>query len=198
MGVGKNARTQRAARASRSAAVTLPPVTRPVPQSSGTPRRPSSGKMRSTEVGFPRATPTLAAEGKIPPAKTAPPKHPDDDAPYRPHPRRSRGSRHPCRLSRVCAGEAGGRPSVRRLVEVAWSGGAVPIVVVAPDPDGQVASALAGRARSLRNRRPCRLGRSVRSRGASPSRAGAWERPTPPFVWPASLVWARRRNGHLT
>ena len=37
-----------------------------------------------------------------------------------------------------------GQPRVRRLVDTAWSGGALPIVVVSPDPDGAVAAALAG------------------------------------------------------
>src|SRR5260221_12313184 len=37
-----------------------------------------------------------------------------------------------------------GVPRVRRLADVAWSGGAVPIVVVAPDPSGSVQAALAG------------------------------------------------------
>jgi CTP:molybdopterin cytidylyltransferase MocA len=37
-----------------------------------------------------------------------------------------------------------GQPRVRRLVDLAWSGGALPIVVVAPDPDGTVGLALAG------------------------------------------------------
>ncbi len=37
-----------------------------------------------------------------------------------------------------------GQPRVRRLVDLAWSGGALPIVVVSPDPDGTVAAALAG------------------------------------------------------
>lgn len=37
-----------------------------------------------------------------------------------------------------------GVPRVRRLADVAWSGGAVPITVVAPDPDGAVQAALAG------------------------------------------------------
>ena len=37
-----------------------------------------------------------------------------------------------------------GQPRVRRLVDIAWSGGALPVVVVAPDPDGAVAAALAG------------------------------------------------------
>jgi CTP:molybdopterin cytidylyltransferase MocA len=37
-----------------------------------------------------------------------------------------------------------GQPRVRRLVDLAWSGGALPIVVVSPDPDGSVAASLAG------------------------------------------------------
>jgi CTP:molybdopterin cytidylyltransferase MocA len=37
-----------------------------------------------------------------------------------------------------------GLPRVRRLADLAWSGGAVPIVVVAPDPTGGVLAALAG------------------------------------------------------
>ena len=34
-------------------------------------------------------------------------------------------------------------PNARRLTEAAWAGGALPIVVVAPDPDGAVTAALA-------------------------------------------------------
>jgi CTP:molybdopterin cytidylyltransferase MocA len=37
-----------------------------------------------------------------------------------------------------------GVPRVRRLADIAWAGGAFPVVVVAPDPDGAVAVALAG------------------------------------------------------
>lgn len=37
-----------------------------------------------------------------------------------------------------------GVPRIRRLANVAWAGGAVPIAVVAPDPDGTVKAALAG------------------------------------------------------
>src|ERR1700741_4385275 len=32
-----------------------------------------------------------------------------------------------------------GQPRVRRLVDIAWSGGALPVVVISPDPDGGVA-----------------------------------------------------------
>jgi CTP:molybdopterin cytidylyltransferase MocA len=37
-----------------------------------------------------------------------------------------------------------GTPNVRRLVDLAWAGGAMPVVVVAPDREGTVAAALAG------------------------------------------------------
>jgi CTP:molybdopterin cytidylyltransferase MocA len=37
-----------------------------------------------------------------------------------------------------------GQPRVRRLVDLAWSGGALPIVVLSPDPLGAVAATLAG------------------------------------------------------
>jgi CTP:molybdopterin cytidylyltransferase MocA len=40
--------------------------------------------------------------------------------------------------------DADGLAAVRRIADVAWSGGAVPIVVVAHDPGGAVAAALAG------------------------------------------------------
>ena len=36
------------------------------------------------------------------------------------------------------------QPRVRRLVDLAWSGGALPIVVLSPDPSGAVAASLAG------------------------------------------------------
>jgi len=37
-----------------------------------------------------------------------------------------------------------GTPNVRRLVDLAWAGGAFPVIVVAPDPDGLIAAALSG------------------------------------------------------
>lgn len=40
--------------------------------------------------------------------------------------------------------DVGGTPNVRRLVDLAWAGGALPVVVIAVDPDGAVAAALAG------------------------------------------------------
>lgn len=40
--------------------------------------------------------------------------------------------------------ETTGQPRVRRLVDLAWSGGALPIIVVSPDPIGAVAATLNG------------------------------------------------------
>jgi hypothetical protein len=40
--------------------------------------------------------------------------------------------------------DATGRTAVRRIVDAAWAGGAMPIIVVAADPDAEVAAALAG------------------------------------------------------
>jgi len=40
--------------------------------------------------------------------------------------------------------DAVGRSAVRRIVDVAWAGGALPIIVVADDPDGEVTRVLAG------------------------------------------------------
>jgi hypothetical protein len=39
-----------------------------------------------------------------------------------------------------------GQARVRRITDAAWSGGALPIVVVAADPDGRVAAAQAAAA----------------------------------------------------
>jgi CTP:molybdopterin cytidylyltransferase MocA len=41
-------------------------------------------------------------------------------------------------------GDIEGVPRVRRLADLAWAGGAVPVIVVAPDPEGAVVAALAG------------------------------------------------------
>ena len=45
--------------------------------------------------------------------------------------------------------DAEGVPRVRRIVDAAWSGGALPVVVVSFDPDGTIAAALAGAAVTL-------------------------------------------------
>ena len=65
---------------------------------------------------------------------------------------------------------ADGLPGVRRIADAAWSGGAMPLVVVAHDPEGAVAAALAGAPVTLAEPRRPREGRLARWRGASTSR----------------------------
>ena len=40
--------------------------------------------------------------------------------------------------------DAAGRVAARRIVDAAWAGGALPIIVVSADPDGRLAAALVG------------------------------------------------------
>jgi CTP:molybdopterin cytidylyltransferase MocA len=82
-----------------------------------------------------------------------------------------------------------GRPLVRRLAEAAWSGGAVPVVVVTPDPDGVVANALAGSAAILAEPAPPSrgpIGQIVR--GITVAR-GSVAGTDAALIWPARLAW---------
>jgi CTP:molybdopterin cytidylyltransferase MocA len=85
--------------------------------------------------------------------------------------------------------DADGLPRVRRLVDVAWSGGALPVIVVAPDPDGAVANALAGAEVTLATPAPVEGGPVAQiARGIDV--AGAEVRETSAaLVWPARLCW---------
>ena len=40
--------------------------------------------------------------------------------------------------------DADGEPAIRRVAHAAWSGGALPVVIVAVDPHGEIAAAVAG------------------------------------------------------
>jgi CTP:molybdopterin cytidylyltransferase MocA len=85
--------------------------------------------------------------------------------------------------------DAEGQPRVRRLVDIAWSGGAVPIVVVAPDPDGLVAAALAGAPVTLAEPAPIAGGPVGQiARGLSVA-AGLVSETDAALVWPARMVW---------
>ena len=59
--------------------------------------------------------------------------------------------------------DADGTPGVRRLTDVAWSGGATPVVVCSFDPDGAVTAALANAEATLVDPVDPRAGRSPRS-----------------------------------
>ena len=82
-----------------------------------------------------------------------------------------------------------GLPRVRRLADVAWSGGAVPIVVVSPDPDGSVATALAGAPVVLAEPAPDEGGPVAQiARGIDVAKKSVRDTHAA-LIWPARLVW---------
>jgi CTP:molybdopterin cytidylyltransferase MocA len=86
-------------------------------------------------------------------------------------------------------GEVDGLPRVRRLADVAWSGGAVPVIVVAPDPVGGVAAALQGASATLVSPAPLAtgpVGQIVRGIDAATSAVAEGDGA---IVWPARFHW---------
>ncbi len=85
--------------------------------------------------------------------------------------------------------DAEGLPRVRRIVDAAWSGGAIPIVVVAPDPDGGVAAALTGAPVTLAEPAPADGGPVAQiARGIDVAVAEVRETDAA-IVWPARYAW---------
>jgi CTP:molybdopterin cytidylyltransferase MocA len=85
--------------------------------------------------------------------------------------------------------EIDGRPLVRRLVEAAWAGGAVPIVVVCADPSGSVAEALAGAKVTLAVPAPPDGGPVAQiCRGIDVARSAVVET-VAAIIWPARMAW---------
>lgn len=83
--------------------------------------------------------------------------------------------------------DAAGRPAVRRIVDAAWAGGALPIVVVAPDADGSVAAALVGTAAVVVDPGAA-SGPAAAARGlAAAVEAVAETRAI--LLWPARMTW---------
>jgi len=86
--------------------------------------------------------------------------------------------------------DAAGVARVRRIADAAWAGGAMPIIVVAEDPDGKVAAALAGAPVTLAAPAPvdggpvAQIARGVDLANAEISGTAA------AMVWPARLCWA--------
>ena len=82
-----------------------------------------------------------------------------------------------------------GQPRVRRLADLAWSGGALPIVVVSADPDGAVAAALAGTEAVHANLAAVEEGpRGQMLRGAEAALAEVHDT-TAVLIWPARMTW---------
>ncbi len=85
--------------------------------------------------------------------------------------------------------DADGTPAVRRLADVAWAGGATPVVIVSFDPDGQVSAALANAEVTLAvpvdaARGP--VGQIVHGMQAA---VGLVTETDAALVWPARMAW---------
>jgi CTP:molybdopterin cytidylyltransferase MocA len=85
--------------------------------------------------------------------------------------------------------DAAGRPTVRRLVEAAWAGGALPIVVVALEREGQVAAALAGSPAVLAEPAPAEAGPVGQIAHGIRVAAEQVRETEAALVWPARLAW---------
>ncbi len=82
-----------------------------------------------------------------------------------------------------------GQPRVRRLADLAWSGGALPVVVLSPDPDGAVAAALSGSEAVLGSPAPVETGPVGQMvRGAELALADVVDT-SAVLLWPARLTW---------
>jgi CTP:molybdopterin cytidylyltransferase MocA len=82
-----------------------------------------------------------------------------------------------------------GQARVRRLVDIAWSGGALPVIVLAPDPDGSVAASILGTEAILGSPAPRQAGHVGQMvRGMELARSEVRET-TAALIWPASMVW---------
>ena len=80
-------------------------------------------------------------------------------------------------------------PAVRRISEAAWSGGAIPVVVVSFDPEGSVAAALVGTEAQLIAPAPVAdgpVGQICRGIDAAIGLVGETDAA---LIWPAGMVW---------
>ncbi|MEO8469205.1 MAG: NTP transferase domain-containing protein [Chloroflexota bacterium] len=89
----------------------------------------------------------------------------------------------------VALADAEGVTRVRRIVDSAWSGGAMPIVVLAADPDGAMAAALAGAPVTLAEPAPMDQGRVAQFlRGIEVAMAEV-SGTSGVLFWPARMAW---------
>ena len=85
--------------------------------------------------------------------------------------------------------ETMGQPRVRRLVDLAWSGGALPSVVLSPDPIGAVAATLTGSEATHGLPAPEEAGPVGQMvRGVELARAEVGET-SAALLWPARMAW---------
>ena len=82
-----------------------------------------------------------------------------------------------------------GQPRVRRLVDIAWSGGALPVVVVAPDEEGAVAAALVGSEAVYGAPEPSEAGAAGQMVRGAELALGEVRDTSAILIWPAQMTW---------
>lgn len=82
-----------------------------------------------------------------------------------------------------------GQPRVRRLADIAWAGGALPVIVVAPDADGSVAKALAGAEATHGLPAPEGQGPVGQMLRAASLAQAAVSGTSAVLLWPARMTW---------
>lgn len=85
--------------------------------------------------------------------------------------------------------DADGLPAVRRIAEVAWSGGAIPVVVVSADPNGSVAAALVGTEAHLIASAPVAAGPVGQICHGIDAAVGLVGETDGVLIWPAAMAW---------
>ena len=82
-----------------------------------------------------------------------------------------------------------GQPRVRRLADLAWAGGALPVVVIAPDPDGTVARSIGETEASWHAPASAETGPAGQMiRGCEVAVAEIHDT-TAALLWPARMIW---------
>jgi len=82
-----------------------------------------------------------------------------------------------------------GQPRVRRLADLAWAGGALPVVVVSPDPDGAVARAIAETEASWHAPAPADVGPVGQMIRGCEVAAAEIRDTSAALLWPARMIW---------
>jgi CTP:molybdopterin cytidylyltransferase MocA len=82
-----------------------------------------------------------------------------------------------------------GQPRVRRLADIAWSGGAMPVIVVSADPDGEVTRALAATEAVHGLPAPVEAGPAGQMARGADLALGSVHDTTAILLWPARMVW---------
>jgi CTP:molybdopterin cytidylyltransferase MocA len=84
--------------------------------------------------------------------------------------------------------DATGRAAVRRIVDAAWAGGAIPLIVVACDPDGRIAEALDGSPAVVLD--PGKASGVGTYRLGAEAAARSVQETSAVLLWPGRMTWA--------